>query len=93
MRCFRVIGTGLGVFFETSFVDYDQHIIIHGTPVWVLAELGLIVFIGLAVFAFNIFNSALLFNVRKAENACLLIIMAHFMVFGLLHEIFYYRVF
>ena len=88
-----VFGAGLGVFFEASRVYYDQHIVIHSTPVWVLAELGLVGFVVLAVIAFNISKSAFLVDLKKPENACLLIIMAHFLVFGLVHEIFYQRIF
>ena len=93
MRFARVIGAYLGVFFETSRIYYDQHIVIHSTLVWVLAELGLIGFIVLVVIAFNIFKSAFLFDFNKPQNACLLIIMAHFLVLGLVHEIFYQRIF
>ena len=89
----RVFGAGLGVFFETSRIYYDQHIVIHSTPVWVLAKLGLVGFVVLAVIAFNISKSAFLVDLKKPENACLLIIMAHFLVFGLVHEIFYQRIF
>ena len=77
------------MFFETSRIYYDQHIVIHSTPVWVLAELGLVGFVVLAVIAFNISKSAFLVDLKKPENACLLISIAHFLVLGLVHEIFY----
>ena len=86
-------GAGLGVFFETSRIYYDQHIVIHSTPVWVLAELGLVGFTLLIVIALSVFKSAFLLDFKKPENACVLIIMAHFLVFGLVHEIFYQRIF
>ena len=44
------------MFSETSHIYYDQHMFIHSTPVWVLAELGLIGFVVLAVIAINILN-------------------------------------
>jgi hypothetical protein len=80
------------VFFETSRVHCDQQIVIHSTLVWVLAELGLIDFVMLAVIAINILN-LLSCLIKKPWNACLLIIMAHFLVFGLVHEVFYQRIF
>ena len=81
------------MFFETSRVYYDQHIVIHSTPVWVLAELGLIGFVVLSVIAINILNLLSCLIKKKPENACLLIIMVHFLVFGLVHEIFSQRIF
>ena len=80
-----VSSTSLGVFFATSRIYYDQHIVIRSTPVWVLAKLGLIDFVVLTVVAFNIFKSALLFDLKKRANAYHLVIMSHFLVFGLIH--------
>ena len=80
------------MFFETNHIYYDQHMFIHSTPVWVLAELGLIGFVVLAVIAINILNLLSCLK-KKPENACLLIIMTHFLVFGLVHEIFSQRIF
>ena len=60
-----VSGVGLGVFFETSRIYYDQHIVIHSTPVWVLTELGLSSFTVPAVISFDIFKSAFLFDLEN----------------------------
>lgn len=88
-----IFGSGLGVFFATSATYYGQPTVIHSTPVWVLAELGLIGFTLLAAISFNFYKSAFLFDLKKPKNACLVIIMTNFLIFGLVHEIFYQRIF
>lgn len=88
-----IFGAGLGVFIETNTSNYQRPTVIHSTPVWVLAELGLIGFTLLVLTSFNIIKSAFLFDIKKPKNACILIIMSHFAIFGLVHEIFYQRIF
>ena len=88
-----IFGAGLGVFIETNTSNYQRPTVIHSTPVWVLAELGLIGFTLLVLTSFNIIRSAFLFDIKKPKNACILIIISNFTIFGLVHEIFYQRIF
>ena len=86
-------GSGLGVFIETSTNWNDEPLVIHNTFVWILAELGLL--------GAGIFLSALAFFIHflyknkwtsTAHRIFALLIFA-FVVFSLVHEIFYQRMF
>jgi len=88
-----IFGSGLGVFFAASPAFYGQSTVIHSTQIWVLAELGLVGVTLLATISFNFYKSALLSDIKKPKNACLLIILTTFLIFGLVHEIFYQRIF
>ncbi len=88
-----IFGSGLGVFFAASANFYGKSTVIHSTPIWVLAELGLVGLTLLAAICFNFYKSAFVHDLKKPKNACLLMIMTIFLIFGLVHEIFYQRIF
>ena len=88
-----VWGAGLGVFIAKNSMLASGYSLIHSTPVWILAELGLI---GGSVFGWMFFllaRHAIRFGrVQSARRALLLLLLA-FALFGLFHEIFYQRIF
>lgn len=86
-----VWGAGLGVFAAKSSVS--NVIVIHSTPVWILAELGLIGCSVLGWMFFLLARHAIRFSrVQSARRALLLLLLA-FVLFSLAHEIFYQRIF
>ena len=84
-----VWGAGLGVFTAKSSVSN----VIHSTPVWILAELGLI---GCSVFGWMFFllaRHAIRFSRAQSARRALLLLLLAFVLFSLVHEIFYQRIF
>jgi len=88
-----VFGAGLGVFISKSQAWLGHPQVVHSTPLWVLAEFGLVgvtvmgwVFFLLARFAIR------LGKFQPARWGLLLLLFA-FAIFSLVHEIFYQRIF
>lgn len=86
---FPIFGAGLGAFVETVHL-YATPIVIHSTPVWILAELGLISF---AVFALAFARVTVhLWRIRATFAGKVgLVVMATVALFGQGHEILYQR--
>lgn len=89
-----LLGAGLGVAIEKSTDGGTKApLVIHCTPLWILAEFGLAGLAGmtltLVAFAGHLRSSKL----KKLRQRSLLLILLAFCVFGLVHEIFYQRVF
>jgi len=89
-----VIGAGLGVFVMQSPDWFGRTLVIHSTPLWILAEFGLLgvivfgwVFIKLARYALpaGLGNS-------MPYRAAFLLLLLMFSVFSLAHEMFYQRI-
>lgn len=88
-----VLGAGLGVFHAKSSMWAGHAQVIHSTPLWILAELGLL---GGAVFGWTFFllaRHAIQFGRTQPARHILLFLLAVFAIFGLAHEIFYQRIF
>lgn len=88
-----ILGAGLGVFYERSQAWYGYHQVIHNTPVWILAELGLV---GAIVFGWAFYVSARpIFKGASlsTSNRILGMTLLCFSIFSLAHEIFYQRIF
>jgi len=86
-------GAGLGVFIEQSTEWFNRPIVIHSTPVWILAEFGLV---GVAVFAWAFYSLlATLYTKGSAlpPYTTLSMLLLTFSLFSLVHEIFYQRIF
>jgi uncharacterized membrane protein YbhN (UPF0104 family) len=88
-----LVGAGLGVFTETKSDQFEHVMVIHSTPVWILAEFGIIGFIVIAWAFFAILKESFRckYKLPAYRGALLLIIV--FCVFSLAHEIFYQRIF
>jgi len=88
-----IFGAGLGVFIEESKEWADAPLVIHSTPIWILAEFGII---GLLIFGILIVNLIrFLFEWKTALPAhqFLSSLVIIFLVFSLVHEIFFQRMF
>jgi uncharacterized membrane protein YbhN (UPF0104 family) len=90
-----ITGTGLGVFAAKSAQWFNFPMIIHSTPIWILAEFGLI---GIAIFgAFfymmlrHVFNDWKRWPKLPAERALLFALLA-FAIFSQVHEMLYQRI-
>ena len=88
-----VLGIGLGVFIAKSPMWLGHAQVIHSTPVWILAELGLV---GAGVFGWTFFllgRHAVRFDKVLPSRRILLLLLTAFIMFGFVHEIFYQRIF
>ena len=88
-----VMGAGLGVFIEKSPLWFGHPLVIHNTPLWILAEFGIV---GVAVFGWTFFDLVRsTFKLYTTRPACrvLGILLIGFAGFCLAHEIFYQRIF
>jgi hypothetical protein len=87
------LGAGLGVFIAKSTLWYKEPIVIHCTPVWLLAEFGIIgllivflCFVRIIMLAYQRWCSAPQYRV-------IILLLGIFSIFCLVHEIFYQRIF
>lgn len=87
-----VFGAGLGVFIAKSSAWFGYPQVIHNTPIWILAEFGLV---GMAVLGWTFFlllQYAIQLKTHLPARRVLLLIILAFAIFSLAHEIFYQRV-
>ena len=90
-----VFGAGLGAFIRMGLGENGKALVIHSTPVWILAELGVVG--GLVILGF--FLRAALYPLRRralpktTADRWLLLLMIVYGLFFLPHDIFYQRVF
>jgi len=89
-----LLGSGLGYFRYISPDFFDgKYITIHSTPIWILAEFGLITFL---VFV-NELKNILVFCFKNLKtfifSRLIVILLLNFIVFSLAHEILYQRIF
>ncbi len=86
-------GSGLGVFLEKSPELAGKSIIIHSTPVWILAEFGILGAVILSsILGWIFFNASKTFYVKTGSRAITLLLVI-FLLFSITHEIFYQRIF
>jgi uncharacterized membrane protein YbhN (UPF0104 family) len=88
-----VLGAGLGVFHAKSAMWLGHPQVIHSTPLWILAEFGLL---GGAVFGWAFFllaRHAIRFGRTQPARRILLLLLLAFSIFSLAHEIFYQRIY
>ncbi|MCX7098535.1 MAG: lysylphosphatidylglycerol synthase domain-containing protein [Methylococcales bacterium] len=88
-----LLGAGLGVFFAQSTAWLGHPQVIHSTPLWILAELGLLGLTVLAWVFYMLVRQGLVSLKTSPANRSLLLLLAVFAIFGLAHEIFYQRIF
>ncbi|MDP2382652.1 MAG: lysylphosphatidylglycerol synthase domain-containing protein [Nitrospirota bacterium] len=88
-----VMGAGLGIFIEKSPVWFGHPLVVHSTPLWILAEFGMV---GASVFGWAFFmvaRSAFKFDAKSSAHRALGLLLLSFAGFCLVHEIFYQRIF
>lgn len=87
------LGAGLGVFIEKNAVWFGRPVVIHSTPVWILAEFGII---GVAGFGWGflvLLRYAATLRATIPARRILGLLLLMFAVFSLVHEVFYQRIF
>jgi O-antigen ligase len=87
-----LIGAGLGAYMEEQIRTTGVPLVIHSTPIWLLAETGLIGFAVFMAAAYRLFASA---HSRRNEPAALLLllILGGMAIMSLVHELLYQRAF
>ena len=88
-----IFGAGLGVFIEESANWSPYPINIHSTPLWILAEFGLV---GVALFTWILYvllGFLYRTGLNKPAHRMTAMLLLVFLIFGLVHEIFYQRIF
>lgn len=91
-----LLGAGLGVFIEKSPLWFEKPIIIHCTPIWILAEFGLAGALILFTAFFRLWAftwRARLIRFGKEKHLAIFMLLGVFAIFGAVHEIFYQRIF
>ena len=86
-------GAGLGVFIEKSPQWFNKPVVIHSTPVWVLAEFGIIGFTILASQIYWVVSTLYNRFPLKANHRTIIILITMISIFGMVHEMFYQRIF
>lgn len=86
-------GAGLGVFYTKSVAWFGYNQVIHSTPIWILAEFGLV---GLCLVGWIFFQVTRYAFQKKSPQLirhALLLLLFSFALFSAVHEIFYQRIF
>ena len=87
------IGAGLGVFIEQSEQWFNRPFVIHSTPVWILAEFGIFGLLFFLVFIFLFFKELSNRKFESKSKMILWMLVFSFVLFGLVHEVMYQRMF
>ncbi len=88
-----IFGAGLGVFVERSVEWFGNPLVIHSVPVWFLAEFGVLgagIMLLIFVLLVRFLSRSGLASLALRLVALLLLI---FVTFGLVHDVFYQRIF
>lgn len=90
-----LIGGGLGVFLVEKAKLFGFPMIIHSTPLWILAEFGLVGMAALSWAAYALLRHIVSKKAWKGVPAgrALLFLLLSFGAFSLLHEVLYQRIF
>jgi Lysylphosphatidylglycerol synthase TM region len=90
-----VVGAGLGAFHRLGLGSVISQLVIHSTPIWILAEFGLVgVFVVASYPMLRIFNWIRgVERERSVRGVFLVGLMVLFFLFSLAHEISYQRIF
>jgi uncharacterized membrane protein YbhN (UPF0104 family) len=89
-----VLGSGLGAFVTVVQAERGQFLVIHNSPIWLLAELGLVGFLIFAL-AFAAIARASVAAALRGETwaRTLLLVLAACAIFQLPHDVLYQRIF
>jgi hypothetical protein len=89
-----VFGNGLGAFLVKRDVAGLPLVVVHSVPVWFLAEMGVLGLTGYAFFLVTLLHWGISAMRRQEARAPgLLVILAIFVLMGLVHDIFFQRTF
>jgi hypothetical protein len=87
-------GGGLGAFMANSTQWFGKPQVIHSTPLWFLAEFGImgITIVIWSLYQFLAYAAPAIFRPAGPPRAALLFLLLVFSVFSLFHEIFFQRI-
>ncbi len=88
-----IFGAGLGAFIDGSKEWANKPLVIHSTPVWLLAEFGIVGAILVMGIFYKVFSFAWRWKTGIATRQLLLLLLIGFAIFSTVHEIFYQRIF
>ena len=88
-----VLGAGLGVFHAKSSLLMGHPQVIHSTPVWILAEFGLVGGAVVGWIFFMLGRHAIQIGKSQPASRVLLLLLFSFVLLSLAHEISYQRIF
>lgn len=89
-----ILGVGLGVAIAKSTEGGTRTpLVIHSTPLWVMTEFGLIGVAGMGLTAVAVINYFRRAKCKRSRQRSLALLFVAFCIFGLVHEIFYQRIF
>lgn len=88
-----IFGAGLGVFVAKSPAWLGHPQVIHNTPLWILAEFGLVGVAAMGWAFFLLARHAIRFDTDSPARRALLLLIMAFAIFSLAHEIFFQRIF
>jgi uncharacterized membrane protein YbhN (UPF0104 family) len=86
-----VFGAGLGYFYEHVSRADGSALVIHSTPIWLLAELGILGFGLAAAFTVHLVRTGVGAPISD-RSVLLAVLITAFAIVGLVHDIFYQRV-
>src|ERR1700721_1994368 len=89
-----VLGGGLGTFLLERETAGLPLVVVHSVPIWFLAEMGLVGLAAYAIFVVSLAAAGVALLARDDGRARgLLIVVAVFVLMGLVHDIFFQRTF
>jgi uncharacterized membrane protein YbhN (UPF0104 family) len=89
-----ILGSGLGAFVTAVQAERGQFLVIHNSPIWLLAEFGLVGFLIFALAFVAVARASLAAALRGATWArTLLLVLAACAIFQLPHDVLYQRIF
>jgi O-antigen ligase len=87
-----IFGAGLGAFIDAYTEAHGSPLIIHSTPLWLAAEMGIVGFVAFALPFLRIFvQEVSLRSDRSPARAVLIVSLIAFGVMSLAHEVLYQR--
>jgi O-antigen ligase len=88
-----IFGAGLGAYMEKVVLETGVPLVIHSTPLWLLAETGLVGFFVFATLFIRAFFSEITKPAPDLASKLLVLIMVAFAIMSLVHEMLYQRTF
>ena len=86
------IGSGLGVFHYLSLTAENGANVIHSTPIWILAEFGIIGFVIFCICFIWIVYFLISKKIKTISLKITFMILFVFIAFSMVHEILYQRI-
>lgn len=88
-----LLGAGLGVFIARSPAWFGSPLVVHSTPLWILAEFGLLGIIAFGGAFLMLLHHAFRVRRRLPANRILQLLLLGFAAFSLVHDVLYQRIF